>query len=41
VGSAFTLMIDAGSLKRVRMLQSPQVPSIAGEEPLPQARLGR
>ena len=31
-GSTFTLTIDAGSLKGVRMLQSPQVPSIAEEE---------
>ena len=32
-GSTFTLTIDAGSLKGVRMLQSPQVPSTAEEEP--------
>ncbi len=31
-GSTFTLTIDAGSLNGVRMLQSPQVPSIAAEE---------
>ncbi len=32
-GSTFTLTIDAGSLEGVRMLQSPQVPSTAEEEP--------
>ena len=31
-GSTFTLTIDAGSLKGVRMLQSPQAPSTAEEE---------
>ena len=32
-GSTFTLTIDAGSLENVRILQSPQVTSTAGEQP--------
>ncbi|MGO8749578.1 MAG: ATP-binding protein [Thermoguttaceae bacterium] len=41
VGSTFTLTIDAGQFKGVRMLQSPQVPAIAEAEPSSHARLGR